>query len=75
MALYIAFSHSFRAACPDLPYTEQSRTINPFSPVAGCIPVGSPTTAKEMGGNSGNTDSIPFFPETSSSADARKMRL
>ena len=50
-------------------------TINPFSATAGCIPVGSPTTAKEIGGSSANALSMPFFPDTSSSQDARKIRL
>ena len=41
----MAFSPSLRAACPEMPRTAQSSTISPFSAIAGCIPVGSPTTA------------------------------
>ena len=55
--------------------TVQSSTIRPFSPIAGCIPVGSPTTPKEMGGSSFKASATPLVPETSSSAEARKIRL
>ena len=75
IAIYIAFIPSFLAACPDNPSAVASITISPFSAIAGCIPVGSPTIAKSILGNSGITLSIPFFPDTSSSADARKTRL
>ena len=37
------------------------------------MPVGSPTMAKSIFGNRGNTLSMPFLPETSSSQEARKM--
>ena len=50
-------------------------TIKPFSATAGRIPVGSPTTAKVMGGSSGKTLSMPFLPDTSSSQEAKKIRL
>lgn len=75
VALYKALIPSLRAACPDFPYVEQSSTSNPFSQTAGCIPVGSPTTAKSIVGSCSRALTIPFCPETSSSADAKKTRL
>ena len=45
--------------------------LGPFSAIAGCIPVGSPTMATSIRGNMGSTCSTPFLPDTSSSADAR----
>ena len=73
--LKVALSPSFRAACPDFPVAVTSSTINPFSAMAGCISVGSPTMANCMGGSSGNTHSIPPLPDTSSSHEARYIRL
>ena len=60
-----------RAAWPDFPCATMSTTISPFSATAGCMPVGSPTTAKCIGGNRGSARLTPLAPDTSSSAEAR----
>ena len=71
----MALIPSLRAACPDSPFISPSSTISPFSAIAGCISVGSPTIATSMCGNIGRTDSIPPRPLTSSSHDSSRIRL
>ena len=75
-ALYRALSPSSLAACPALPWANPVQDHQaPFSARARFIWVGSPTMAESIGGKWGNTDSIPFGPEISSSAVAAMARL
>ena len=56
-------------------FPELEKLGKPFSAMAGCISVGSPTIPNAMGGSWGKTLSIPFLPDTSSSHEAKKIRL
>ena len=71
----MAFTPSLRAACPLFPRATPSITISPFSAMAGCMPVGSPTMATSIFGRWDRTNRKPFSPLTSSSHDARYTRL
>ena len=67
----MAFTPSFLAACPLFPWAMTSSTIKPFSAMAGCMPVGSPTIATSIFGSCGMARENPSLPDTSSSAEAR----
>ena len=71
----MALTPSLRAAWPLFPRAIPSITISPFSAMAGCIPVGSPTMATSIFGRWGSASEKPFCPLTSSSHEARYTRL
>jgi len=64
-----------KTATSELAYLGPSNTTNPFSAIANCIIVGSPTMATSILGRLGSRLFKPFSPELSSSAVAAIIRL
>ena len=63
------------AAWLDVPLIFKSNTINPFSAIAISINVGSPIIASSISGKFGITLFIPWSPDLSSSAEAKRIIL